>query len=132
MDRLLHRGRYAMPGESSTSYKDARTLWEKLGFSKDFTGRDRAVAYITLSWPLVWTVIFVVFTIYNLVVDVPDSTWVAYWHGWTWFVLACGIVVTIWFTIGGCLDMRYLFRQLRTHHATPLDDGRVAGQNESD
>ena len=119
MDRLLHRGKYAISGETTTTWKDARTVWEKLGFSKDFTGGDRAVAYVTLSWPLVWTIIFVVVTIYYVTVGISDESWLAYWHGWTWFILGCAIVVTVWFTIGGCFDMRYLFRQLRTRAADP-------------
>ncbi|MBU0637617.1 MAG: sodium:solute symporter [Planctomycetes bacterium] len=125
MDRLLHRGQYAIAGEATATWKDARTWWEKLGFSKDFTGGDRIVAYITLAWPLVWTVIFVVVTVYSLTVDVSATSWLAFWHGWTWFILACAILVTTWFTIGGYFDLRYLFRQLRTRAANPLDDGRV-------
>lgn len=125
MDRLLHRGKYTRADESSATWKDARTLWEKLGFSRDFTGGDRAITYVTLSWPLVWTVIFVVVTIYNLTVGMSDETWLAYWHGWTWLVLGSAVLVTLWFTIGGVFDMKYLFRQLRSRAADPTDDGRV-------
>jgi SSS family solute:Na+ symporter len=125
MDRLLHRGRYAIPGESTDTWQDARTLWEKLGFSRDFTGSDRLVTYVTLSWPVVWTVVFVVVTIYVLTAGISDETWLAYWYGWTWFVLCCAAVVTLWFTIGGALDLKLLFRQLRGRAADPTDDGRV-------
>ena len=126
MDRLLHRGEYAIPGESPLSYKDARTWWEKLGFSREFTGGDRLVAYVTLGWPLLWTIIFIVLTVYHFMGDVPADFWLAYWHGWTWFILGCAVVVTIWFTIGGVLDMKYLFRQLRTRAVDTREDGRVS------
>jgi len=125
MDRLLHRGTYAVEGESTAAWKDARTLWEKLGFSRDFTGGDRAIAYVTLSWPLVWTVIFVIVTIYAMTAGVSTQTWLAYWRGWTWLVLGCAVLVTVWFTIGGIIDMKYLFRKLRSRAADPSDDGRV-------
>ena len=125
MDRLLHRGRYALAAESTATWKDARTLCEKLGFSRDFTGGDRAIAYVTLSWPLVWTIIFVIVTFYGMTADIPTETWLAYWHGWTWFVLGSAVLVTLWFTIGGIFDMKYLFRQLRSRTADPSDDGRV-------
>ena len=125
MDRLLHRGQHAIDGESTATWKDARTLPEKLGFSRDFTGGDRAIAYVTLSWPLVWTVIFVVVTIYGITTDISDNTWLAYWHGWTWFVLGCAILVTMWFTIGGFFDMKYLFRKLRSRTSDESDDGHV-------
>ncbi len=125
MDRLLHRGQYAVAGETTTSYGDARTWLEKLGFSRDFTGTDRIVTYITLGWPLVWTLIFLAGTVYNLVVDVPADSWLSFWHGWTWFILACSVVVTIWFTVGGVRDLTFLIRSLRTGAKDPLDDGRV-------
>jgi SSS family solute:Na+ symporter len=125
MDRLLHRGKYAMAGESTATWKDARTLWEKLGFSRDFTGGDRIVAYVTLSWPLAWTVVFGVVTVYSLSAGISDETWLAYWHVWTWFVLCCAVLVTVWFTIGGVFDMRYLYSRLRGRTADPSDDGRV-------
>ncbi len=125
MDRLLHRGKYAIPGESTATWKDARTFWEKLGFSRDFTGGDRAIAYVTLIWPLAWTIIFVIVTIYGMTAGISKEAWLGYWHGWTWFVVGCAILVTAWFTIGGVFDMKYLFRQLRSRAADPSDDGRV-------
>jgi SSS family solute:Na+ symporter len=126
MDKLLHRGPYAVAGESTATWADAATWMEKLGFSKDFTGRDKVVTYITVGWPLVWTLIFVVVTAYNLLFGVSAEAWTAYWHGWTWFILVCGSVVTVWFTIGGLKDMRYMYRRLRLYRDNPLDDGRVA------
>lgn len=132
LDRLLHRGAFAIAGETSTSIAEARTFWEKMGLSRDFTGRDRIVTYITLSWPLVWTVIFVAVTWYNLVVDVPAESWLAYWRVWTWFILAAGTIVTIWLTIGGTMDLRKLFRLLRTRVADARDDGRVINDGQAE
>ncbi len=132
MDRLLHRGQYQIEGETSLSFRDATTWLEKLGFTREFSGRDRVVTYITVGWPLAWTVIFLVVSVYNIFVDVPPESWLSFWHGWTWFILACGTVVTVWFTIGGFLDMKSLYRTLRTRaqEATPSaaeeqEDGRV-------
>jgi SSS family solute:Na+ symporter len=125
MDRLLHRGKYADPDELAQTARRAPSWLEKLGFTREFTGTDRIVTYITLSWPLAWTAIFLGVTAYNLVFEVTPATWAAYWHGWTWFVLACGVAVTIWFTIGGIRDLRDMFRRLRTYRENPLDDGRV-------
>jgi SSS family solute:Na+ symporter len=125
MDRLLHRGPYAIPGETVDAGDAPKRWWERLGFTREFTGTDRIVTYVTLGWPLVWTVIFVVGTVYNLLADVPDQSWLKYWHGWTWFILACAVLVTIWFTIGGFRDLRDLYRLLRLRRDNPTDDGRV-------
>ncbi len=125
MDKLLHRGEYAVAGESAADADAPRRWYEKLGFTREFTGRDRIVTYITLGWPLFWTVVFVVGTVYNLVVDVPSTSWLSFWHCWTWFILACAVVVTTWFTIGGFRDLRDLYRLLRLRRSDVGDDGRV-------
>lgn len=132
MDRLLHRGAYAVKGEKSASPEQARTVWQKLGFTSEFTGSDRVVAYVTLSWPLVWTVIFVAVTSYALLFGIPDATWLAFWHGWVWFILVSAVIVTLWFAIGGIGDMRYLYRSLRSRKADVTDDGRVGPQDSPD
>lgn len=113
-----------MGGESSVNYADATTWLERLGISREFTGWDRVVTWISVGWPLAWTLIFAAGTIYNLVVDVPDESWLRFWRGWTWLVLATGLGVTIWFSIGGARDLRYLFGHLRARD-NPLEDGRV-------
>ena len=125
LERLLHRGPYAIAGESQEADERPPTWLEKLGFSREFTGRDRLITYVTLSWPLAWTAIFVVVTAYNLVVDVPADSWLRFWHGWTWFILCCSVVVIVWFTIGGFRDLVHLYRHLRAGQTNPLDDGRV-------
>ena len=40
-------------------------------------------------------------TVWNLVSDVPDSWWLAFWHVWIWIFTAGAAGVTLWFTIGG-------------------------------
>jgi SSS family solute:Na+ symporter len=130
MDRLLHRGKYAVAGESSTAPGDARTWLEKLGVDREFTGWDRVVTYFSIGWPLIWTALFVVGTAYSLIrLKWGDATtnegWLAFWHGYTWIIFAGGAGVTLWFTIGGIKDMRYLFRRLRSAAIDPDDDGRV-------
>jgi SSS family solute:Na+ symporter len=125
MDRLLHRGKHAIAGDSLADASGPRGWWEKLGFTREFSGRDRIITYITLGWPLFWTIVFLVVTGYNLLVDVPEATWLAFWRVWTWFILASAVAVTAWFTIGGFRDLRELYRLLRLRRDNPLDDGRV-------
>ena len=36
-------------------------------------------------------------------------------------------ISTVWFTIGGLVDLVQLFRDLKTRIVNPLDDGRVEG-----
>jgi SSS family solute:Na+ symporter len=124
LDSLLHRGRHAVAGERSVDYAESTTWLERLGISREFTGRDRLVTYVTLAWPVVWTVIFVAGTIYNVLVDVPDASWLAFWRGYTWFTLVTAAAVTIWFAVGGLRDLRFLFTHLREREDID-EDGRV-------
>jgi len=125
LDRLLQRGAYAVSSDVTRGEARPPTWWEKLGFSREFTGSDRLITYISVGWPLFWTAVFIAVTIYNLTVQVPDSSWLRFWHGWTWFIVGCAVLVTAWFTIGGFRDLRDLFRLLRARRADATDDGRV-------
>jgi hypothetical protein len=66
MDRMLHRGKYAVEGETSLAAEDKQTLLEKLGWTKEFTRSDKVVAGVTLGWPLVWFVVFIVGNCWHL------------------------------------------------------------------
>ncbi len=127
MDRLLHRGTYAVASEQVVGDPKPPTVMDKLGFTREFSGRDRVVTYVTLAWPLVWTAIFIVFTVYNAFVDVPDESWMTYWKWWTVFILLSGVVITIWFSLGAVIDIRQLFSDLKSGAVdiNVADDGRV-------
>jgi SSS family solute:Na+ symporter len=127
MDRLLHRGKYAVRDDQVVGDPKPPTVMEKLGFTREFSGRDRVITYITLAWPLAWTAIFIGVTIYNMLADVPESAWMTYWKWWTWLIWLSGIVITIWFSIGSLLDIRRLFADLKSGavNINVEDDGRV-------
>ena len=61
------------------------------------------------------------------------SRWPAEWWSGYFFVtqlaipLVMAAISTVWFTTGGIIDLRRLFRDLRTRIVNPLDDGRVEG-----
>jgi len=127
MDRMLHRGKHAVAGETSLSYKDGKTILEKLGWTREFTPSDKIVAGITLAWPLAWFVLFVIGSAWHLLRDggIPKESWLGFWHYWTWFIFASSIAVTVWFIIGGLRDIIYLYRHLGAAQANEADDGRV-------
>ncbi len=129
LDRLLHRGDHELPEDRIVTKTQHAPWLEKLGFDPEFTGSDKWVTLVTIAWPLVWTVIFAVGTIYNLNAEVSDESWLSWWHGWIWFTFGSGILVMTWFTIGGFRDLREMFRKLETHRLqgesgseAPLED----------
>ena len=127
MDRMLHRGKYAIAGEHVVGDSRPPTIMEKLGFTREFSGRDRIITYLTLAWPLIWTAVFIAVMLYNLVHKVPENSWMVYWKWWTLGILAAGIAITIWFSLGSVRDIHRLFRDLRSGaiNINLADDGRV-------
>ncbi|MDP6890108.1 MAG: hypothetical protein QF471_02155, partial [Phycisphaerales bacterium] len=58
--------------------------------------------------------------------------WSTAWGWYTALALATATVIVAWFTVGGILDLRAMFRKLRAYHANQSDDGRVTGHHNAD
>jgi hypothetical protein len=112
------------------SYRDARTIAQKLGFTKEFTLPDKIVACATMAWPLLWFGVFLAGTLYYLAYGIADETWVAFWRIWIWITLCTLIVLIVWFAVGGIRDLKFLFHRLRTFEPDLEDDGRVVDKGE--
>lgn len=125
MDKLLHRGEYAIQGEHEKEMKKPPTGLKAILPSAEFTKGDKFFYYAKMTWSLVWFGIFVVVSSYNLVFDVPDSTWATFWAWRIGITLVIGIVTTVWFFLGGIHDIRDMFHTLKTAKRNVLDDGMV-------
>ncbi|MCK5821918.1 MAG: hypothetical protein KAH17_08525 [Bacteroidales bacterium] len=124
MDKLLHRGKYRVEGETGGDDKPLRG-WKVLGPSKEFTKGDKIIYIATYGWAAAWTVVFIIGTIYNMTTDVSDEVWLNFWRIYTWIYLITAIIVTIWFTIGGVKDLREMITALRTNLRDHSDSGFV-------
>ncbi len=129
LDRLLHRGKYRVDADQIDAGIEAdqrKNFWEKIGIDREFTGWDRVITWITLSWPIAGTILFAIGTPL-LFLDTPpsDSSWIAFWHGYTIFTLVVGTSVVLWFTIGGFRDLRRMFALLEKRRVDARDDGTV-------
>ncbi|MDG2424308.1 MAG: hypothetical protein P8M22_10045 [Phycisphaerales bacterium] len=132
MDRLLHRGRYGDEGD--VVEVDSKPGWlERLGIDKEFSTADKWVTAVTLAWPIFWTIVFLVLTTWRLTGhEIAEETWASWWQWWTWCTLVAAIIVVTWFTIGGFLDVRALYRRLRAYDSDVRDDGRVVDHQNAD
>ncbi len=135
LDKLLHRGQYAIsdgalenhvvPKQSSVFYR----IFYKLGLSDEFTKSDRFIYFASILWALLWSIVFVAGTIYNVLTDVKDRTWIMFWYGWLIFGVICCAAVTIWLTIGGIIDMKRMYTLLNGIKLNDSDDGTVSHSN---
>jgi SSS family solute:Na+ symporter len=74
---------------------------------------------------VLWGAVFILGTAYNLVADVPVSAWARYWQFYVVLSLVLGVVTTAWFTVGGLLDVKQLYTDLRSKVRNDADDGMV-------
>ena len=131
LDRMLHRGRWREllpPSERDFREESGEgpPRWMRLlGFNREYTRTDTWVTWITVSWPLVWTGIFVVGTLWAIWNPIEDATWAAFWHAYVWIIFGVGCVIVVWFTIGGFRDLRRMYAHLRRYEADARDDGSV-------
>ena len=135
MERMLHRGVYAVESEKKFETKSkTRVTWGRLiGLDEHFTFGDKLLAGGLFGWSMLWFGVFVAGTIWNLIAPWPLAVWSQFW-----FVVGIGIpvffafVTAIWFTWGGIRDMRLFFRRLRAERVDTLDNGMVINHHNLD
>lgn len=143
MDRMLHRGEYERPEDHVPEPAIALArkqgwiaIWNKLtGIDKQFTRGDKILSYSVLIFSLGWgfVVSFLLILVWNLVSPWPNEYWVN-WFFIAQIVVPCliGVITTVWFFLGGTLDLYRMFQLLKTHESNDLDDGRVIGHMNAD
>ena len=132
LDRMLHRGKYAIDGERNIKIKwTLKTIFSNLiGISPEYTRGDRCIAYglFIYSFVFQFVIMFVVVACWNLF-----SPWPIEWWGHYFLILQLIVpailaaITTVWFTVGGIIDMRQLFKDLKSRKDNPLDNGQVEG-----
>jgi hypothetical protein len=143
MDRMLHRGIYqreerhheAVAEEEEKRWTFRWFLGQMLGIDDQYTRGDRALAWSVFIYSFVWGFLLSVVgvVLWNLIDPWGNDGW-SFWFFLNNFLIAgaIGVVSTIWFTIGGTMDLRRLFRDLAAKQTNVLDDGRVIGHVSAD
>ncbi len=134
LDRMLHRDA-KQPGDAG----EPRTRWwERLGFGREMTRWDRIVTAVTISWPILFTLVFIAGMLRHVLAEplglepISDEAWLEAWGWWLWCAIGTAMVVTVWFTIGGLRDLVRMFRLMGRVQADELDDGRVIDHRNAD
>lgn len=137
MDRMLHRGKYHREG-TVLEYQPVtlRNIIPRLiGIDNQYSRGDKILAWSVFIYSFGYGFVFsfVIITVWNLISPWSPNGW-SRWFFFNNFLLAgaIGIVSTVWFTIGGLIDLRRLFRDLAAKQENVLDDGRVIGHLSAD
>ena len=125
MDKLLHKGKFAIEGETKIIDEVPQKGWKILGMGKEFTKGDKFIYVISYYWIFIWTLIFLGGTIFNLTHEVENSSWMVFWKYYVIIYACVSAIVLIWFTIGGVIDMKSMFKQLASMKRDDSDDGFV-------
>ncbi len=133
LDRMLHRGKYNVEGEhrAPTSWSIRHVFSRIIGITPEYSRGDKIIAWSVFLYTLVYAFCgaFVFVAIYNMI-----SPWPIEWWSQYFFVVSLVIpsivaaISTVWFTVGGTIDLFRMFRDLQNRVDNPLDDGRVEGQ----
>jgi Na+/proline symporter len=132
MDRMLHRGIYHREGvRMERPPLTLRNIVSQLiGIDNQYSRGDKILAWSVFVWSFGWGFMccFVGVALWNFISPWGNLGW-SRWFFFNNFILAglIGAVSTVWFAIGGTMDLRRLFRDLAKIEENVLDDGRVVG-----
>ncbi|HBG25812.1 MAG: hypothetical protein A2X47_00035 [Lentisphaerae bacterium GWF2_38_69] len=133
MDRMLHRGKYTSIEEGENKNLPVRGFRALIGMGNEFQGRDKILYLSTIVWTLLWAGVFIIGLICNTIFDLKIGFWTTFWKYYVGLMLVLSIITTIWFTFGGILDLKKMFRLLASAKRNDLDDGFVvSGHNLDD
>ena len=152
MDKLLHRGEYAVeteghrpataadplaaatsgepaaggtPATAEASASNVRPVWRKLGMTDEFTTGDKFIFFFKIGFTLFFFAMFLIGTPLALIFDFSDAIWIKYWGLKVTLSIVIGIAATVWFLIGGFHDLFDMIRTLKTRIRDDSDDGWV-------
>lgn len=125
MDKMLHRGQYAIKEESVVVDKVPVKGLKMLGMGKEFTKGDKIIYLAAYSWTFLWVIVFIIGTILSFSGNMSDSSWMLFWKTFVMINLFVSLIVIVWFAIGGIKDFKDMLYRLKTMVRDHKDDGRV-------
>jgi len=126
MDKLLNRGKYAIEGEKKVVNKNTELGWKIFLMGEEFTKGDKLIYILNYAWTGIWTLVFIIGTVYNLSNDVSDDAWMLFWKNYIYIHIIISLLTVVWFTIGGFRDLKVMMEKLKTEHRDHQDDGWVS------
>lgn len=133
LDRMLHRGKYNFDGDDKKIHVawSFKTVFSKIiGITPDYTKGDRAIAWSLFIYTFVYKflIAFVLVAVWHAFSEWTPKMWGHYFHITHLIIpLPIAIITTVWFFIGGVIDLRRLFIDLAKRKSDYLDNGMVEG-----
>ena len=132
MDKMLHRGKYAVEEDQVEHHGEVSPLQRCFGITTEFTFRDRLVAYGIVGWFAAWLLVFIAGMIYAFTWNPGDQQWLNFWYIYLICLTVLTVFTTIWFTIGGIIDLKDFFHAIKTTERDHSDDGFIEHKESSE
>ena len=130
MDKLLHRGEYAVQQEQKhftarTECKAISRFWKWIGVNREFSKADRFCFLVLFCHGMLGLGGFGVLLTLKLCGIMNVERWLYWWRLNLWINLVLGIIGVAWVSVGGLIDLRKMFARLAVLQRDVKDDGWV-------
>ena len=129
MDKLLHRGKYADGITFQRFEWSFKNFFLKIaGIDPNYTKGDRILAYSVFGYSFcyAWVLNFICVLIWNAIYKWPLEWWGIKFFFTGLVIPGCvAVVSTVWFAIGGSIDLHRLFKRLDEKVGNDADNGTV-------
>ena len=125
IERMLHRGKYAIKGEHAQGVDRPVTGLRAILPSKEFTLGDKLIYYSQLAWCVGWAVVIVATMIYLQYREISILSWANFWWAYVLLSIVLVVLTSVWLLVGGAIDMKELFRRLSQLKRDDRDMGMV-------
>jgi SSS family solute:Na+ symporter len=132
LEKILHRGRYALPTDAPVAKSHASVWLRLVGITQHFTLSDKILSIAMIVWNFGWFATFLIVTAIHFTFGTSQEWWTKFWHFSILLQFVIGVPATVWFTVGGIIDIKALFRRLEEVVRDPTDDGRVCHEPEEE
>ncbi|MBO7147386.1 MAG: sodium:panthothenate symporter [Lentisphaeria bacterium] len=131
LDLMLHRGKYNIDGDmEAESVWTWKNIFSKIiGITNEYTRGDRIIAWSVFIYSFgLGFCLFLIIIAWNCF-----DSWTLKWWGNYYLIRsllipgAVAVVTTVWFFIGGLIDLRRMFRDLKNRQIDNDDNGVVVG-----
>lgn len=124
LDKMLHRGKYDTSNEHIEQGK-VNKIEKVFGITPEFTIGDKLIYAASILWTIAWCVVFIVYTSLYFSDKLTNDDWLTLWHVKIYITLILGVGCTVWFLVGGIVDVYGLFKALSNVKRDDSDDGSV-------
>ncbi len=132
LDKLLHRGEYAVEASRAHSAAEKKTLKDILGITDEFTRLDKTIYIGSYLWIIGFFLLNVLCTAWHFWVrELPAGFWVGLWKAYLVILGTIMVGAAVWFTTGGLINLKELCCKLSGERADEDDNGVVEDSSDS-